>query len=113
MTEPLTDAQKRELEAKLLERLRRDCDESQSIGYPPRVFRVMISESGPVGACIRVIAAKRIPDGFIRLLELNRLDLTAEHAVLDGPWRCLFAQNVLEAARKRLRDYNRPDLALS
>jgi hypothetical protein len=56
--------------------------------------------------------APKIPDGFLRLLELNRLDLTAEAVVLQQPWKRLFEDNVLEQARKRLRQYNRPDLVV-
>jgi hypothetical protein len=94
------------------EQVRRDCEESENIGYSPRQFRIMVAESGPVGACIRVIMAPKIPDGFLRLLELKRLDLTAEATVLRQLWRALFDPAVLEQARKRLRQYNRPDLAI-
>lgn len=112
MTQPLTEAERRRLEGLLREQIRQDCDESESIGYSPRQFRIMLAESGPVGACYRVIMSAKIPDGFIRLLELKRLDLTAEATVLRGPWRALFEVAVLEQARKRLRQYERPDLAL-
>jgi len=70
----------------------------------------MLSQSGPVEACRRVIMATKIPDGFIRLLELQRLDLKAEATILRGPWRALFDIAVLEQAKKRLKEYNRPDL---
>jgi hypothetical protein len=112
MSEPLAEAERRRLEGKLGEQLRQDCEESESIGYSPKQFRMMLAESGPVGACQRVILSPRIPDGFLRLLELERLDLTAEATVLRGPWRILFGTDVLEQARKRLRQYNRPDLAI-
>jgi hypothetical protein len=45
--------------------------------------------------------ASKIPDGFIRLLELKRMELTAEAAVLRGPWQALFTEAVLEQARRR------------
>ena len=32
-----------------------DCDVSESIGYRPRQFRIMLAESGPAEACRRVI----------------------------------------------------------
>src|SRR2546423_827026 len=95
----LSDAERRRLEAQLLQTLREDCAESESIGYPPKKFRTMITESGPDGACRRVIMSQKIPDGFLKLLELKRLDLTAEAAVLRGPWRALFESEVLEEAR--------------
>jgi hypothetical protein len=108
----LSDAERRRLEAQLLEQLRQDCDESESIGYRPKMFRQMLAESGPVGACRRVIMSVKIPDGFLALLEKDRLELTAEATVLRGPWRALFSPEELDRARKRLRYYNRPDLAL-
>lgn len=108
----LTDRECRLLRTALGERLRQDSEESESIGYSPRKFRGMMTESGPDGACRRVIMSAKLPDGFLTLLEKQRLDLTAEATVLRGPWRALFEQEVLDAARQRLRAYNRPDLAI-
>jgi hypothetical protein len=51
MSEPLSEAQRVRLAGQLREKLRQDCDESESIGYPPRQFRIMLAENGPVGAC--------------------------------------------------------------
>ena len=76
----------------------------------PYGFRRMIGESGPVGACRRVIVSPKLPEGFGRLAELEALHLTAEAAVVRGPWRTLFDQDIIEAANKRLRKFNRPDL---
>lgn len=108
----LSDVDRRKFEAQLLELLRQYCDESESIGYRPKMFRQMLAESGGAGACRRVIMSAKIPDGFLAMLEKQRLDLTAEAAVLAGPWRALFTSEELDRARKRLREYNRPDLAV-
>src|SRR4051812_6561246 len=89
MTE-LSDPERRKLEAELFEALRKDCAESRRLGYPPKIFESMMGQFGPVEACRKVIVAERPPDGFIKLLELSRLDLTAEATVLRGPWRKLF-----------------------
>jgi hypothetical protein len=107
----LTDAQRRSLEAKLYEQLRQDCDIAESIGYRARIFRRMLASSGPVVSCMQLITSDRIADGFITLLELNRLDITVEATVLRGPWKALFDDSVLERARVRLREYRRADLA--
>jgi hypothetical protein len=112
MNQSLTEGERRRLEAQLGDQLRIDCAEAEGIGYSPKKFRSMLSESGPRGACVRVIMSTKVPDGFLTLLELERLDLTAEATVLRGPWRVLFDLDVLDVARKRLRDYKRPDLAL-
>src|SRR5262249_32739457 len=106
-------AERRRLEAKFLDQVHRDCEESERIGYPPRIFRRMVADVGPVQASIRVIMVPKVPDGFLKLLELKRLDLTAEATVLHKQWRALFEDDVLEQARTRLRQYSRPDLATS
>jgi hypothetical protein len=107
----LPEAERRKLESQLLAQLRSDCQEMRSLGYRPRDFLAMIGESGPIRACIQVITSQRIPDGFLRLLEIDRLQLSAEATVLKMPWRRLFEEPVLDAARKRLIAYRRPDLA--
>lgn len=108
-----SDPELRILTNKLREALVRDCAESESIGYPPKKFKTMMAVDGPVEACRQVIMSVKIPDGFLTLLELQRLDLTAEATVLRGEWKKLFAPEVLDQARKRLTSYNRRDLALS
>ena len=107
----LTQLQRERLEAKLGERLRQDCDESESIGYTPKKFRVMLANDGPVNACRRVIMLSYPADGFTTLWEKGRLDLTAEAVVLQQPWCQLFDETILEQAKERLRRYGRPDLA--
>jgi hypothetical protein len=51
--------------------------------------------------------------GFAALVALKRLDLTGEAIALSGPWKALFDPKVLDQARKRLIQYQRPDLAKS
>ena len=113
MTAPLTVAECNRLTGQLAEQLRQDCYEARRIGYKPKLFLAMLSKDGPAAACRQVIMSVKIPDGFMRLLELKRLDLTAEAAVLRGPWRALFGEEVLSQARSRLRSYDREDLAIS
>jgi hypothetical protein len=108
----LTDTERRKLEAQLREQLRQDCDEARRIGYNPALFLVMMSRHGPVEACRQVVVASKIPDGFMRLLELGRLELTAEATILRGAWRALFSEAVLEQAQSRLIAYGRKDLAI-
>lgn len=111
MTEaPLTAGERKDLEGKLLERLRRELEKSRNIGYLPHPFVAMISDHRPVGACIRVITKEPPPEGFAKLWELDHLELTAERAILDGPWCHLFPTQVRERAKRRLRQYKRPDL---
>lgn len=110
MAEMLSAQQRKDLEGKLGERLRHDINVCRELGYVPTGFIGMISKQGAVGACISVVVASRIPDGFLKIFELGRLDLSVERTVLDGPWRVLFSDEVIAAAKKRLRQYGRPDL---
>src|SRR4051812_1277495 len=111
MVGAVTEAERRRLEGLLGERVRQDMDEAARIGYAPKKFRTMVANEGPVEACRRVIMLDYPADGFTMLWEKKRLDLTAEAVVQENPWRVLFDDAVLEKARKRLRDYGRPDLA--
>ncbi|HTT84075.1 MAG TPA: hypothetical protein VMF67_11380 [Rhizomicrobium sp.] len=104
--------EERKLESLLGVQLKHDCAEAEGLGYQPKKFRTMMAVDGPKEACVQVIMSAKIPDGFLTLLELKRLDLTAEATVLRGPWKALFESEVLEEARKRLRQYQRPDLAI-
>ena len=81
----------------------------RSLGYRPRDFLVMIGENGTGTACNQVIISQNIPNGLLRLLDLDRLDLTAE--ATTEPWRRLFNEEVLAAAKKSLIQHNRQDLA--
>ena len=45
---------------------------------PPSYFAQMLGEHGAVGAARLLINARTVSDGFTRLWELNRLDLTVE-----------------------------------
>lgn len=111
MSISVADAKRTSLERKLREQLLHDCSVSVSIGYRPVAFQRMLADHGPVEACRQVIMSTKIPDGFLRLWELKRVDLTAEATILAGPWKELFGQEILDRARRRLKEYQRPDLA--
>jgi hypothetical protein len=107
---PLTDKDRGDLTKQLMVRLRRDAKSAQRIHFPARASRVMLADLGAVETCNRLITSPNIPEGFSVLFEKNRLDLTAEAAVLNGPWKALFDPLVLARAEKRLRAFGRSDL---
>jgi hypothetical protein len=72
-----------------------------------------LAKDGPVEAVSRVITSDPKTSGFAALAELKRLDLTGEAIALGGAWKALFDPKVLDQARKRLIQYQRPDLAKS
>jgi hypothetical protein len=112
MAPPLTAAERQQLTLELLQRFFQDCDECEkALGYHPTRFREMLADLGPIETARRVIISPQIPEGFSILWEKGRLDLTTEVKVLSRRFCRLFAEDLLLRARKRLQQYNYPDLS--
>ena len=69
--------------------------------YRPTYFLQMVNERGGVGAA-RSLIAGRTSDGFAKLWELGRLDLSVEALVQQDPWRELFGDDERKVAAHRL-----------
>lgn len=80
--------------------------ECQEIGYNPARFLQMLSEHGPVATAIQLVMAKDYHEGFAKLWELGRLDLSSVEAaiILREPHRNLFPSEVLERAQQKLQE---------
>ncbi|MGH9055709.1 MAG: hypothetical protein ACRDYY_07585 [Acidimicrobiales bacterium] len=78
------------------DRLRRE------IGYNPTYFNRMVAEYGPVEACRRLIRADAVSDGFTKLWEHNRLDMTVEALSLLPWYNEVFDDDVRDHARRKL-----------
>ncbi|MCD2186606.1 GmrSD restriction endonuclease domain-containing protein [Actinomycetospora soli] len=78
---------------------------TKELRYNPRYFRVMISQHGALGATQRLLSAPAVSDGFVKLWEHQRLDLTAEALVLDPRFAALFTDSERKVARARLDDF--------
>jgi len=76
---------------------------SVQYGYNPTRFLQMLENKGPVQTAIELVMAPRIHEGFIKLLELNRLDLTVEAIILRQPYCNLFPEEVLKKAKEKLK----------
>ena len=83
--------------------LRAACRESRALGYRPTAFEKMLGEQGAAETAHRLLARFEYQDGFRRLWELGRLDLSLECHVLKPRYRGLFTAGELDEARKRLR----------
>ena len=96
------------IEGEFEEALWASCRESRTLGYKPIAFEKMLGEEGGVETAHRLLASFVYQDGFRRLWELRRLDLSLECHVLKPRFRGLFAPGELAEARKRLRqlDYD-------
>lgn len=78
-------------------------EESRSLGYDPTAWADMIRRYGAPEAARRLLVSGDIQTGFQRLVDLGRVDLTIEWAVLSERWAPLFRDEHLDAARWRLR----------
>jgi hypothetical protein len=71
--------------------------------YRPGYFLDMLNERGGI-ATAHVLLAGRPSDGFAKLWELKRLDLSVEAVALQEPWRTLYSNQELRTAERRLRE---------
>ena len=80
--------------------------EAKEIGYTPTKFFCMLNELGGLQTARQLINAPQPSDGYTRLWELKRLDLSVEAVVHDNEeWHSLFTQAELDRCRRRLTDY--------
>lgn len=79
--------------------------EARREGYTPHYFLRMLSDLGPVETARRLINSAAPSEGFTRLYEMGRLDLTVEALLLRPQWRDLFTTDERRRSRSRLVDY--------
>jgi hypothetical protein len=72
--------------------------------YRPSYFLQMLDNYGAVGTAIKLATATKFHEGFTKLWEFGRLDLTVEAIMLRTPFNQLFSQEVLDKALKRLKE---------
>ncbi|WP_064077670.1 DUF262 domain-containing protein [Prescottella equi] len=75
-------------------------------GYNATYFRSMLAEIGPVATAKKLLASPTVSDGFASLWERGRLDLTVEALLLDPRFETLFDNDELDAARRRLKQFD-------
>jgi 5-methylcytosine-specific restriction enzyme A len=91
-----------DLELALQNEFQRATRECIAIGYHPTRFLQMLGEHGPIATTIELVMGNH--EGFEKLWELRRLDLSVEAIILREPFRRLFSPEVLEQAEQKLRD---------
>lgn len=76
--------------------------EAEAIGYRPTQFKNMLGAQGG-GATVRQLLAKGKPsEGFTRLWQLGRLDLTVEALIVETKWRLLISPILVHQAERML-----------
>jgi hypothetical protein len=78
---------------------------ANEIGYRPGLFLRMVNDRGGLAAARQLINDRKPSDGFTRLWQLKRLDLSVEAVALREPWNQLFTPEELTRARERLISY--------
>lgn len=86
--------------AALLADLRRIGQEAKTFKYIPSRFLQDLAVSDPTELVARYVMAPQPSDGFKRLWEEHRLDLSVENVAWKN--RHLFTQEVVDVAAKRL-----------
>lgn len=71
--------------------------------YRPTYFLRMLAEHGGLATAKILLAKQHVSEGFTKLAELGRLDLSMESLVLENKWRSLFTDRELAIARNRLK----------
>lgn len=70
----------------------------------------LLENQAPVNTAIQLVKESTYHEGFTKLWELNRLDLTVEAIIRRDPYNQLFVQEVLDRSRIKLEvlGYNEP-----
>lgn len=68
----------------------------------------MVGSEGGYRTAVKLLSANRVSDGFEKLWEKGRLDLSVEALILQPQWADHFAPELREVAEKRLRAANFP-----
>ncbi|WP_435609884.1 hypothetical protein [Pseudomonas knackmussii] len=84
-------------------------EEARRLGYSGSIIQQMLDNHGAVGAAKRLIwlePREARKSGFERMVEMRRMDLTVEQAMLDSRFSGLFGADELVIARWRLDNPN-------
>ena len=77
-------------------------EEAKGFGYYPNYFLGMVVDRGGLSSAKHLISGSQLSDGFVRLWEEGRLDLSVEALVLQEPWSSLFTHEELAESCRRL-----------
>lgn len=82
--------------------------EAEKLKYRPTTFKRMLDQHGGFETVNRVLASGKPSEGFTKLWELGRLDLTCEAIIVESKWRRHFDANLLAKAEKLLGEMRYP-----
>ncbi|WP_066309180.1 hypothetical protein [Bacillus sp. FJAT-29814] len=73
--------------------------------YRATRFLQMVANEGGLKTAKKLLKENKISDGFMNLLQNNRLDLTVEALVIKVEFKHLFTDTEIEEATQRLKNY--------
>lgn len=74
----------------------------RDLGYDPKQFIGMLSADGGYSTASKLVGGKIPSDGFSKLWEKGRLDLSVEALVLETEWIQFFDETILKQAERKL-----------
>ena len=74
-------------------------------GYNATRYLQMLHEHRGLGTARRLLHSSTVSEGYVKLWEFGRLDLTVEALVLRPEWAALFSDEERAIASQRLQDY--------
>jgi hypothetical protein len=77
-------------------------------GYTPKRFKSMLDTDGGFDAVKRILEKGKPSEGFSRLFEMKRLNLTCEAIIVESKWRHYIDDDLLLRSEKLLRASNYP-----
>lgn len=88
-----------EFTAHLMEAVRK----AEALGYRPTRFKAMLNADGGFETVKRILETGKPSEGFIRLHQLNHLNLTCEAIIVESKWRPYFGDDLLARSERLLR----------
>lgn len=79
--------------------------EAKKADYNATYLLQMLNDLGGLATAKKLINDSTPSDGFTKLWEMRRLDLTVERLAIRSQYRDLFTQAEVIAARRRLEQY--------
>ncbi|MVW64185.1 hypothetical protein GPY61_30075 [Massilia sp. NEAU-DD11] len=80
----------------------------RAIRYRPNYFLGMLETDGGHLTVIKLLSANKVSEGFKKLWEHSRLDLSVEALVVESEWRSSFDPVLIARAEKRLSEVGYP-----
>lgn len=101
----LTVEDGKQLEAEFHKAMVEVSKSAKAIGYNPTRFTQLVANEGGYTVAKKLINSASVSDGFNKLWEINRLDLTVEAVILKPEFNALFTNDERLIVKERLAEF--------